>query len=120
MQEKAVVADQIRALREQGVGVSLDDFGAGYSCLSYLENYPIDTLKIDRRFVAKLGARPEAVDTLRAIVDLARSFGMRTVAEGVETAEQVAALRDLGCERAQGYLLGRPGPLPTLARARAA
>jgi len=120
LQDKPVVADQIRALRDLGVGVSLDDFGTGYSCLSYLEMYPIDTLKIDRLFVAKLGARPEAVDTLRAIVDLARSFGMKTVAEGVETQDQLEALKALGCERAQGYLLGRPAPLRTPSSVRAA
>jgi diguanylate cyclase (GGDEF)-like protein len=120
LQDKPVVADQIRALRDLGVGVSLDDFGTGYSCLSYLEMYPIDTLKIDRLFVAKLGARPEAVDTLRAIVDLARSFGMKTVAEGVETQSQLEALKALGCERAQGYLLGHPAALPAASSVRAA
>ena len=120
LQDKAVVLGQIRQLREMGVGVSLDDFGTGYSCLSYLELYPIDTLKIDQRFVNKLGSRPEAVATLKAIVDLARSYGMKTVAEGVETKEQLAALRELGCDKAQGYWLGRPGPLPLAAEARAA
>jgi diguanylate cyclase (GGDEF)-like protein len=120
LQDKPVVADQIRALRDLGVGVSLDDFGTGYSCLSYLEMYPIDTLKIDRLFIAKLGARPEAVDTLRAIVDLARSYGMKTVAEGVETQAQLEALKALGCERAQGYLLGHPAPLPAASSVRAA
>jgi diguanylate cyclase (GGDEF)-like protein len=120
LQNKPVVADQIRALRDLGVGVSLDDFGTGYSCLSYLEMYPIDTLKIDRLFVAKLGARPEAVHTLRALVDLARSYGMKTVAEGVETQAQLEALKALGCEWAQGYLLGRPTHLRALTSDRAA
>ena len=115
LRDKPVVTEQIRALREMGVGVSLDDFGTGYSCLSYLEIYPIDTLKIDQRFVRKLGTREEAVATLRAIVDLARSYGMKTVAEGVETEEQLRALREIGCDRAQGYLLGRPAPLPRTA-----
>ena len=114
LRDKPVVSEQIRMLREMGVGVSLDDFGTGYSCLSYLEMYPIDTLKIDQRFVRKLGSRPEAVSTLRALVDLARSYGMKTVAEGVETEEQLRALREIGCDRAQGYLLGRPAPLPKM------
>ncbi len=114
LRDKPVVSEQIRMLREMGVGVSLDDFGTGYSCLSYLEMYPIDTLKIDQRFVRKLGTRPEAVATLRAIVDLARSYGMKTVAEGVETEEQLRTLREIGCDRAQGYLLGRPAPLPKI------
>jgi EAL domain-containing protein (putative c-di-GMP-specific phosphodiesterase class I) len=117
---KPIVADQVRGLRDLGVGVSLDDFGAGFASLSYLEQHPIDTLKIDRRLVAKIGAREEAVSTLRAIVDLARSFGMKTVAEGVETQEQLEALRALGCTRAQGYWLGRPAELPGASESRAA
>ena len=111
MKDRPRVVEQLKQIRAMGVGVSIDDFGTGYSCLSYLEMYPIDTLKIDRQFVEKIGQREAAGATLRAIVDLAESFGMRTIAEGVETAEQLAALRDLGCEQAQGYLLGRPGEL---------
>jgi len=111
MRDSPRVVEQLKQIRSMGVGVSIDDFGTGYSCLSYLEMYPIDTLKIDRLFVEKIGQREAAGATLRAIVDLADSFGMRTIAEGVETPEQLAALRELGCEQAQGYLLGRPGGL---------
>jgi EAL domain-containing protein (putative c-di-GMP-specific phosphodiesterase class I) len=111
MKDRPRVVEQLKQIRAMGVGVSIDDFGTGYSCLSYLEMYPIDTLKIDRQFIEKIGQREAAGATLRAIVDLAESFGMRTIAEGVETSEQLAALRELGCEQAQGYLLGRPAAL---------
>ena len=117
MKDRPRIVEQLKQIRVMGVGVSIDDFGTGYSCLSYLELYPIDTLKIDRQFVEKIGQREAAVATLRAIVDLAESFGMRTIAEGVETPEQLAALRELGCEQAQGYLLGRPGELDQFAEA---
>jgi EAL domain-containing protein (putative c-di-GMP-specific phosphodiesterase class I) len=117
MKDRPRVVEQLKQIRAMGVGVSIDDFGTGYSCLGYLEMYPIDTLKIDRQFVEKIGQREAAGATLRAIVDLAESFGMRTIAEGVETSEQLAALRDLGCEQAQGYLLGRPGELSEFAGA---
>ena len=112
MKDNAAVLAQLRDIRALGVSVSIDDFGTGYSCLSYLEIYPIDTLKIDQQFVRKIGVREDAVKTLRAIIDLAASFGMTTIAEGVETPEQLQTLRELGCQKAQGYLLGRPGPLP--------
>ena len=112
MKDRVGVVEQLAQIRAMGVGVSIDDFGTGYSCLSYLEMYPIDTLKIDRQFVQKLGLRAEAGATIRAIVDLAASFDMKIIAEGVETPEQLRALRELGCGEAQGYLLGRPGPLP--------
>ena len=111
MKDHERIVDQLREIRAMGVGVSIDDFGTGYSCLSYLELYPIDTLKIDRQFVDNVGKREEAEATLRAIVDLAASFGMKTIAEGVETQEQFRALSQLGCAAVQGFLLGRPHPL---------
>jgi len=100
--------EQLRQLRAIGVRVAIDDFGTGYSCLSYPEIYPNDTLKIDRQFVSKLCRRSEAGATIRAIIDLAASFGIETVAEGVETREQLHVLLELGCRKARGYLLGRP------------
>lgn len=119
MKDRRRIVEQLDALRALGVGVSIDDFGSGYSCLSYLEIYPISTLKIDQMFVAKIGRRREALDTLRAIIELAASFGMTTVAEGVEQPEQLLALRELGCTAAQGYYLGRPGELERFAATRA-
>ncbi len=108
MKDRPRVVDQLKQLRAMGVGVSIDDFGTGYSCLSYLEMYPIDTIKIDRQFVHKLGERDEAAATIRAIIDLAASFGMTTIAEGVETRAQLLELRKLGCMEAQGYYFGVP------------
>ena len=102
------VADAMTGLRAMGVRIDLDDFGTGYSSLSYLYQFPIDTLKIDRSFVARMGAGEEGVEIVNHIVSLAQSLDMEVVAEGVETAEQLAQLRKLHCSYAQGYHLSRP------------
>jgi len=97
-------------LRRLGVRVALDDFGTGFSSLGYLQQLPIDVLKIDRCFVAGLeagGASARIVDT---VVRLAHGLGARVVAEGVENHAQLEALRRLGCDSVQGFLLGRPQP----------
>jgi len=101
-------AEQFRALKRMGVSLSLDDFGTGYSSLSQLRRFPIDTLKIDRSFVTGIPDDGGAVAIIRTIVALARSFGMETVAEGVETADQARILRQLGVEQLQGFLFSRP------------
>jgi diguanylate cyclase (GGDEF)-like protein/PAS domain S-box-containing protein len=95
-------------LRELGVAIHVDDFGTGYSSLSYLDRYPIDTVKIDRSLVARIGARGEGGHIVRTVVMLARDLGLRVVAEGVETEEQLRQLRSLGCDYAQGFLFARP------------
>ena len=89
-----------------GVSVMIDDFGTGYSSLAYLHQFPVDTLKIDRSFVARLGAGEEEI--VRAVVTLGRSLGIRVLAEGVETTEQLQAVHRLGCDLAQGFLLAEP------------
>jgi predicted signal transduction protein with EAL and GGDEF domain len=99
----------LTALRRQGVRVAMDDFGTGYSSLSYLRRFPFDKIKIDRSFVAHLGA-PDADAIVRTIISLGRTLGMRANAEGVETAEQAARLRAEGCEEVQGYHFARPLP----------
>jgi diguanylate cyclase (GGDEF)-like protein len=111
--ESVLMADAPAAQRvleelQRGLGVSvmIDDFGTGYSSLAYLHQFPVDTLKIDRSFVARLGAGDEEI--VRAVVTLGRSLGMRVLAEGVETAEQLAALGRLGCDQAQGFHLAPP------------
>jgi EAL domain-containing protein (putative c-di-GMP-specific phosphodiesterase class I) len=95
-------------LKQAGISTSLDDFGAGYSSLGYLVRLPIDTLKIDRSFVRALATSEKASAVIRGIVGLARSLGMKTIAEGVESQYQVDDLKDAGCDSIQGYLISRP------------
>jgi EAL domain-containing protein (putative c-di-GMP-specific phosphodiesterase class I) len=90
-------------LKELGVGLAIDDFGTGYSSLAYLHRFPADVIKIDRSFVERLGGSESDTELLRTIVQLGQSLKMVTVAEGVETAEQVDVLRGMGCELAQGF-----------------
>jgi EAL domain-containing protein (putative c-di-GMP-specific phosphodiesterase class I) len=94
----------------------MDDFGTGYSSLSYLQRFPFDTIKIDRSFIEAIERRSEAQAIVRAVVGLGRSLGIRTCAEGVETAEELAFLEAEGCDEVQGYYLGRPLPASELAR----
>lgn len=98
----------LAALKQAGISTSLDDFGSGYSSLGYLVRLPIDTLKIDRSFVQALVDSEKASAVIRGIVALARSLGMTTVAEGVESEPQAAELKDAGCDVIQGYLISRP------------
>ena len=101
-------------LKAKNIRLSIDDFGTGYSSLSYLHRFPLDTLKIDRSFVSRLGAVEngdgggQPLQIVRAIVTLAHNLGLNAIAEGVETAEQLAQLRELGCELAQGYWFSKP------------
>lgn len=103
----AVIA-QLHGLHALGVKLAVDDFGTGYSSLSTLHQFPINTLKIDKSFVDDVPNRKERLALLASIVDLGRSLGLQTVAEGVEGADQVSALQDLGCGQAQGYHFARP------------
>jgi diguanylate cyclase (GGDEF)-like protein/PAS domain S-box-containing protein len=102
--------DTLSTLRSAGVGVAIDDFGTGYSSLSRLSLLPVDTLKIDRSFTAGLPANVAAVAVVSTIISLARAFALTTVAEGVETTDQLRILRELGCQQSQGYLHSRPQP----------
>nr|WP_221381358.1 bifunctional diguanylate cyclase/phosphodiesterase [Actinoplanes polyasparticus] len=102
---------RIVSLKALGVLLAMDDFGTGYSSLAYLRRFPMDVLKIDRSFVDHLGSGDAEDETLvRTIVRLGQRFGMRTVAEGIENAAQVAALREMNCDFGQGYFLSRPVP----------
>ena len=89
----------------------MDDFGSGYSSLSYLQAFPFDTIKIDRTFVTNLGRNPQSAAIVSAVIDLAHGMNMSIVAEGVETTEQLAFLTSEGCDAVQGYLIGKPLPI---------
>jgi EAL domain-containing protein (putative c-di-GMP-specific phosphodiesterase class I) len=96
------------SLKASGVRFSIDDFGTGYSSLSYLSRLPIDSLKIDRSFVTALQQGRQDVEIVRAMLTLGRTLGHKVIAEGIETPEQLALLRELGVHEGQGYLLSRP------------
>ncbi|ALS96836.1 putative bifunctional diguanylate cyclase/phosphodiesterase [Lacimicrobium alkaliphilum] len=98
----------MKALKKMGVKMSLDDFGTGYSSLSYLHSFPVDQLKIDRSFIQATGDKKTTLDIVTSIISLAKSLGMQSVAEGLETREQKALMRKLKCDYGQGYLLGHP------------
>jgi len=98
----------LRALKNMGVGFAIDDFGSGYSSLNYLRRFPVDFLKIDRCFITQLEAEKGNADIIAAITAMAHSLKLRVLAEGVETAAQLEYLRQVGCDEAQGYLLGKP------------
>jgi EAL domain-containing protein (putative c-di-GMP-specific phosphodiesterase class I) len=114
MADVRAAADTLRALRGLGLHLALDDFGTGYSSLTYLKRFPFESIKIDRTFVEGLGVDPDDTAIVEAVVGLARSLGLASVAEGVETPLQLRALGDAGCDVVQGYLLGRPQPVPTV------
>ncbi len=105
----------LEALRTLGVGVALDDFGTGYSTLTSARRLPIDCLKIDRSFVAGLGRESEDESIVASVIELARLLGVTVTAEGVETDDQLAHLRELGCDTFQGYLFARPAPAADIA-----
>ncbi len=100
--------DKLHELRNFGVGISMDDFGTGYSSLSYLRSFPFDKIKIDQSFVRMMSAKDGSLAIVRAMAALGSSLGIRTTAEGVETKEQLAWLRSVGCNEAQGYLFSPP------------
>jgi diguanylate cyclase (GGDEF)-like protein len=114
--ESVLVMDIVRIgsvmqkIRDLGVHMALDDFGTGYSSLLYLRGLPIDRLKVDRSFVAGLGSSGQDPTIITSVVDLAHKLGLRVVAEGVETEEELRAVGAMGCDEAQGFLLGRPAP----------
>ena len=100
----------VKRLKQQGIKLSIDDFGTGYSSLSYLKRFDVDKLKIDQSFVRDLATDPDDAAIIRAIIQMAHSLDLRTIAEGVEDADTLASLRRFDCDEAQGYFFGRPMP----------
>lgn len=100
----------MRKLKRLGVRLSLDDFGTGYSSLNYLRHFPVDTLKIDRSFIADVARDPSCASVVTSIIAIAHNLQLTTVAEGVETKQQLAFLIDCDCDAYQGFLFSRPLP----------
>jgi diguanylate cyclase (GGDEF)-like protein/PAS domain S-box-containing protein len=116
MEHSEDVLGTLRTLRNMGVRLAVDDFGTGYSSLSYLRRFPIHRLKIDKSFVGDATTSPDAAAVAKAVITLGHSLGLKVIAEGVETREQLAFLRQAGCDEVQGYLVGRPSPAGEIAR----
>lgn len=118
--ESAIISDKVRALhvlrriRSFGVSIAIDDFGVGYSSLETLRTFPFDKIKLDRSFTHGLENDAQSKAIVRAVLALGKCLEIPVLAEGVETKEQLSTLRAEGCDEAQGYYLGRPGPLSTL------
>jgi PAS domain S-box-containing protein len=108
MQDLALARDVLHAIKAMGLGLALDDFGTGYSSLVYLKHFPVDLIKIDRSFISGLGVDPDDTAIVTSTIALAHSLGIRCVAEGVETEEQLDLLREMQCDYGQGYLISRP------------
>ncbi len=108
MDESDAGVRSLRALRALGVRLVLDDFGTGYSSLSYLKHLPLDTIKIDRSFVAELTDDDANLPIVQAVIALAHGLGIDVVGEGIETENQLVRLRALGCDRGQGFYFARP------------
>lgn len=108
MDRGAQTLDTLQSLRKLGVGIAIDDFGTGYSSLSYLRELPVDSLKIDRSFIVDMGHGSKGSEIVAAIIKVAQTLGLRTIAEGVETLAQLDEVRALGCDAIQGFYLSRP------------
>jgi len=114
MENAEMAARILNRLKELGVQLSIDDFGTGYSSLSYLHRFPVNTLKIDRSFVGRIGEAAENMEIVHTVISLAANMGMEVVAEGIETLSQLVQLRKLKCQYGQGYLFSRPADAETV------
>jgi diguanylate cyclase (GGDEF)-like protein len=110
MRNAEVAASTLKAVRDIGIRVSVDDFGTGYSSLSYLRKFPLDSLKIDQSFLRKIHVAPDDSIIVSAIISMGRAIGLRVIAEGVETVEELAFLEANDCDEAQGFYFSRPVP----------
>jgi EAL domain-containing protein (putative c-di-GMP-specific phosphodiesterase class I) len=108
MENAEIASSMLSQLRTLGVQLSIDDFGTGYSSLSYLHRFPVNTLKIDRSFISRMGSGDENTEIVRTILTLANNLGMDVIAEGVETENHLAQLKEMKCKFGQGYLFAKP------------
>jgi diguanylate cyclase (GGDEF)-like protein/PAS domain S-box-containing protein len=116
IEDRVQAATVLQALKQMGVQLAIDDFGTGYSSLAYLQHFPIDVIKIDRSFIASMADCRESSEIVRSIVGLAKRLNLETTGEGIETAGQLAQLRELGSDRGQGFLFSKPLPAADLDR----
>ena len=108
MKNVAAVVPRLAELKATGVRIAIDDFGTGYSSLAYLQQFPVDTIKIDRSFIASMADSPESGALIRTLVQLGKTLGLETLAEGIEESEQYSQLQREECDSGQGYLYARP------------
>jgi diguanylate cyclase (GGDEF)-like protein/PAS domain S-box-containing protein len=108
MKDAHATVDRLKRLKELGVKIAIDDFGTGYSSLAYLRQFPVDVLKIDRTFVSEMSGSPDAAALIHTLVELGRTLGLITLAEGIEQQDQIEGLRSENCDHGQGFLFSRP------------
>ena len=116
MTDPAATARRLEAIKALGVRIAIDDFGTGYSSLAYIRQFPIDVLKIDRSFVSAMAGSHESDMLVHTLLQLGKSLGLETLAEGIETEAQLDELARLECDSGQGFLLGRPMTVANLRR----
>jgi diguanylate cyclase (GGDEF)-like protein len=114
MREVSAACQRLGEIQGLGVRIAIDDFGTGYASLSHLQQMPVDVLKVDRSFLAALNDGGQSRELLEAILGVAKALSLRVIAEGVETDGQMSTIQEMGCEMAQGFLMGRPGPAELL------
>ena len=110
MKDVESIVEKVKHLRDTGFHISIDDFGTRYSSLNYLRRFSVNRIKIDQSFVRELGLSKDSYAIIQAIVGIAKNFKLQVMAEGVETEQQLAILRQLGCYEMQGYFFSRPLP----------
>ena len=108
LSDDQIIIDKLHKLNQLGISLSIDDFGKGYSSLSYLKKLPVQTLKIDKLFIDDLCKDEESISIVKTIIAMSKSLNKTVIAEGVETAEQLSILKDLDCDKAQGYYISKP------------